>query len=82
MDTKTAIATLQTEFENIGAEISTLNQKQQALSIAISQLQGTLTTQLSALSDAEATIATLQATPVNTQPTSPSVDVPVTPVVQ
>lgn len=48
MDTQTAISTLQTLSQNLGAQIGLLTTEQEAVNIAITQLQGTLVTEVTA----------------------------------
>jgi septal ring factor EnvC (AmiA/AmiB activator) len=62
MDTETAISTLQTESENLGANIGVQSNLKNAIDIALGVLNGTLQTQLTDLTAAQPTIAEQAAT--------------------
>lgn len=60
MDTQDAIATLQAMASTLTDEVKGSQAKLDAIGLAISQLSGTLTTQLTELEDTKVQLATLQ----------------------
>ncbi len=64
MDTTQAVATLQSMATTLQSNVTGYQAQLDAINLAISQLQGTLTTQLAALDAANAQLATLQAASV------------------
>ena len=80
MDTQTAITTLQAMLTTIESNITGLQGQRDAIQLAISQLQGTLSTQLTELEDTKAqlaaaheTIQTLQTAPASVTDNASSV---------
>lgn len=66
MDTKTAISTLTSLKATVDSNVAGYTAQSQALQVALDQLNGVLNTPTVDLQEADATIATLEATPIDT----------------